>query len=168
MIISLYLEDPVYLYYATSYLLTAFNSSAFSSAKEIRNILDRARTSEVNDDLAQQGHQWGERKTTVTTSVTAQHTCLQRAILQLLLNSQASAEKRERKTEGGSQMTPGILSSSNRVLFPCKSDAMLFLISGSTFASAKQETRVWSLGWEDPREKGMLPTPVFLPGASHR
>ena len=27
-----------------------------------------------------------------------------------------------------------------------------------------QETRVWSLGWEDPLEKGMVTTPVFLPG----
>ena len=29
---------------------------------------------------------------------------------------------------------------------------------------AKQETWVQSLGWEDPPEKGMQPTPVFLPG----
>ena len=29
---------------------------------------------------------------------------------------------------------------------------------------AMQETWVWPLGWEDPLEKGMLPTPVFLPG----
>ena len=27
-----------------------------------------------------------------------------------------------------------------------------------------QETRVQSLGWEDPLEKGMQSTPVFLPG----
>ena len=26
-----------------------------------------------------------------------------------------------------------------------------------------KETRVWSLGWEDPLEKEMQPTPVFLP-----
>ena len=34
-----------------------------------------------------------------------------------------------------------------------------------------QETQVWSLGQEDPLEKGRrewLPTPVFLPGESHR
>ena len=30
-----------------------------------------------------------------------------------------------------------------------------------------QETWVPSLGWEDPVEKGLVPTPVFLPG-SHR
>jgi len=30
-----------------------------------------------------------------------------------------------------------------------------------------QETQVWSLGWEDPPEKGMQPTPVFLPEKSH-
>ena len=30
-----------------------------------------------------------------------------------------------------------------------------------------QEIWVWSLGREDPLEKGMQPTPVFLPGASH-
>ena len=32
---------------------------------------------------------------------------------------------------------------------------------------AKQETWVRSLGWEDPLEKEMEPTPVFLPGESH-
>ena len=32
---------------------------------------------------------------------------------------------------------------------------------------AMQETWVWSLGQEDPLEKQMLPTPVFLPGESH-
>ena len=30
-----------------------------------------------------------------------------------------------------------------------------------------EETRVRSLGREDPREEGMAPTPVFLPGESH-
>ena len=30
-----------------------------------------------------------------------------------------------------------------------------------------QETWVRSLGWEDPLEEGMEPTPVFLPGKSH-
>ena len=33
--------------------------------------------------------------------------------------------------------------------------------------SAVQETRVQSLGWEDPLEKGMATTPVFLPGELH-
>ena len=32
---------------------------------------------------------------------------------------------------------------------------------------AMQETWVQSLGWEDPLEKGMVPTPVFLPGEFH-
>ena len=32
---------------------------------------------------------------------------------------------------------------------------------------AMQETQVWSLGWEDPLEEGMQPSPVFLPGESH-
>ena len=32
---------------------------------------------------------------------------------------------------------------------------------------AVQETWVGSLGWEDPLEKGLPPTPVFLPGKSH-
>ena len=72
MIISLYLENPVYLYYATSYLLTAFNGGAFSSAKDMKKILDRARTDEVDDDLAPQGHQWAKRKTTLKISVTVQ------------------------------------------------------------------------------------------------
>ena len=30
-----------------------------------------------------------------------------------------------------------------------------------------QETPVRSLGWEDPLEKGMEPTPVFSPAESH-
>ena len=29
------------------------------------------------------------------------------------------------------------------------------------------ESRVWSLGWEDPLEKEMQPAPVFLPGEFH-
>ena len=83
-------------------------------------------------------------------------------------SAQASAETRERKKEEVEESDDSmILSSSNRVLLPCKSDAMPFLISAITFASAKQEARAWSLGREDPREKGMLPTPVFLPGESH-
>ena len=32
---------------------------------------------------------------------------------------------------------------------------------------AMQETRVQSLGWEDPLEKGMATIPVFLPGEFH-
>ena len=32
---------------------------------------------------------------------------------------------------------------------------------------AMQETWVRSLGWKDPLEKGMEPTPVFWPGESH-
>ena len=31
-----------------------------------------------------------------------------------------------------------------------------------------QATRVQSLAWEDPLEKGMATSPVFLPGKSHR
>ena len=30
-----------------------------------------------------------------------------------------------------------------------------------------QERQVQSLGWEDPLEEEMAPTPVFLPGKSH-
>ena len=33
--------------------------------------------------------------------------------------------------------------------------------------SALWETRVLSLGWEDPLEKEMAPTPVFVPGEFH-
>ena len=32
---------------------------------------------------------------------------------------------------------------------------------------AVQETWVQSLGWEDPLEKGMTPTPVFWPENTH-
>ena len=32
--------------------------------------------------------------------------------------------------------------------------------------STMRETQVQSLVWEDPLEKGWLPTPVFLPGES--
>ena len=31
----------------------------------------------------------------------------------------------------------------------------------------RQETQVPSLGWEDPLEEGMTPTPVLLPRESH-
>ena len=34
--------------------------------------------------------------------------------------------------------------------------------------SAMLETRVRSLGWEDPLEKGKATTPVFWPGELHR
>ena len=34
-------------------------------------------------------------------------------------------------------------------------------------SAAMRETQVRSLGWEDPLEKGMATTPVFLPGESH-
>ena len=30
-----------------------------------------------------------------------------------------------------------------------------------------QDMRVRSLGWDDPLEESMEPTPVFLPGKSH-
>ena len=33
--------------------------------------------------------------------------------------------------------------------------------------TAKQETWVRSLGWEDPLEKGMAPTLILLPGEFH-
>ena len=33
--------------------------------------------------------------------------------------------------------------------------------------SAKQKSWVRSLGWENPLEKKMQPTPVFFPGKSH-
>ena len=48
------------------------------------------------------------------------------------------------------------------------------LLSGSLIAQlvknppAVQETLVQFLGWEDPLEKGCLPTPAFWPGESHR
>ena len=32
---------------------------------------------------------------------------------------------------------------------------------------ATQKTSVQSLGWEDPLEKGRLPTPIFWPGEFH-
>ena len=47
---------------------------------------------------------------------------------------------------------------------------LLFLALAQTVKSlhALQETWVQSLGWEDPLDKGMQPTPVFLPGEFHR
>ena len=36
------------------------------------------------------------------------------------------------------------------------------------YPPAMWETWVRTLGWEDPLEKGMLPTPVFWPGEFHR
>ena len=34
-------------------------------------------------------------------------------------------------------------------------------------SACNAETWVQSLGWEDPLERGQLPTPVFLPGEFH-
>ena len=34
-------------------------------------------------------------------------------------------------------------------------------------SAGDMEMQVQSLGWEDPLEKGMATTPVFLPGESH-
>ena len=47
--------------------------------------------------------------------------------------------------------------------------SLLFLALAQTVKRlhALQETWVQSLGWEDPLDKGMQPTPVFLPGESH-
>ena len=42
--------------------------------------------------------------------------------------------------------------------FPGGSDGKEFVM---------QETQVWFLGWEDPLEKEMATTPVFLPGEFH-
>ena len=38
---------------------------------------------------------------------------------------------------------------------------------GKESACNAEEMRVRSLGWEDPLEKGMQPTPVFLLGEIH-
>ena len=48
-------------------------------------------------------------------------------------------------------------------------DVTLIAVVAQTvkYLSTMQETRVRSLGWEDPLEKEMEPTPVFLPGKSH-
>ena len=40
-------------------------------------------------------------------------------------------------------------------------------LPGGKNLPAMQKTPVWSLGWEDPLEKGMQRTPVFLPGEFH-
>ena len=41
-------------------------------------------------------------------------------------------------------------------------------LSGKKIHLLMQETWVQSLGWKDPLEKGMVPTPIFLPGEFHR
>ena len=46
--------------------------------------------------------------------------------------------------------------------FPGGSGAMNLPVS-----AGDTETQVQSLGWEDPLEKEMQPTPVFLPGEFH-
>ena len=52
--------------------------------------------------------------------------------------------------------------------FTCSRGQPLGFPGGSTVKnpSAMQETWVRSLGWEDPLEENMQPTPVFLPGES--
>ena len=55
-----------------------------------------------------------------------------------------------------------------------KYEASRFLVRTSLIAQlvknlpAVQETWVWSLGLEDPQRRKWQPTPVFLPGKSHR
>jgi len=55
------------------------------------------------------------------------------------------------------------------VLFACTCIYAQELLCGWVVKNlpATQETRVQPLGWEDPLEKGMEPTPVFLPAESH-
>ena len=47
-----------------------------------------------------------------------------------------------------------------------REETLSILISGFPCGSASKES-TGSLGWEDPREKGRLPTPVFWPGEFH-
>ena len=54
-----------------------------------------------------------------------------------------------------SSQTASLVAQQQRICLPCRR------------LSAKQETRVLPLAWEDPLEKEMSPTPVFLPGKSH-
>ena len=58
--------------------------------------------------------------------------------------------------------------------FPKGTLFVLFIYLGASLvpltvknSSAMQETWVRPLDWEDPGEKGMVPTPVLLPGKSH-
>ena len=50
----------------------------------------------------------------------------------------------------------------NKVGFPSGS-----VVKNLPAVKKTQETRVWSLGWEDPLRRAWQPTPVFLPGESH-
>ena len=56
-----------------------------------------------------------------------------------------------------------------RMTFQSGIECIFYLFSGSSkvkICLSMQETRVWYLGWEDPLEKEMTTTPVFLPGKS--
>ena len=53
---------------------------------------------------------------------------------------------------------------------PQPAHTLVLLRTNQGFSSgsvSKQETRVRSLGWEDPLVKETATTPVFLPGESH-
>ena len=47
---------------------------------------------------------------------------------------------------------------------------MKVCVSGGFFGDSDSKESAWDagdLGWEDPLEKGKIPTPVFLPGEFH-
>ena len=58
---------------------------------------------------------------------------------------------------------------SSDATFPAQHSLLLFLFTyGDIFGgSGNKFLHMGALGWEDPLEKGMVPTPVFLPGEFH-
>ena len=127
-----------YLHCMASSLLAALSGNAFASAKDIKKILDRVGIKEVGDNLAQQGHQWAERKKPwrhqsllrVSAIWPARPPLEGRSAAPAAASALASAEKKDRKKKALEESDDSLgLSCWRRVLLPCKSDKMSFLTS---------------------------------------
>ena len=73
----------------------------------------------------------------------------------------------ENDGQNGRVMSPVSNLFSVRFTYSCSSQIFTRGFPGGSVGKdppAMQETWVQSLGWEDPLEKGMVPTPVFWPG----
>ena len=80
----------------------------------------------------------------------------------------SSAGKESTCNAGNSSLIPGLgRSPREEIAYPLQYSWASLVAQLVKNPPAKQETWVQSLGWEDPLEEAMQPTPVFLPGESH-
>ena len=80
----------------------------------------------------------------------------------------SSAGKESTCNAGNSSLIPGLgRSPREEIAYPLQYSWASLVAQLVKNPPAMQETWVQSLGWEDPLEEAMQPTPVFLPGESH-